>query len=158
MNLADKIIKIREESGLSQSEFAKKLHVTRQAVSRWECGETTPTIDTLRAIAVLFEIDANELLGVDPLLCQSCATHMKIETLGTNGDKSASVDFCKYCLEDGKFLYDMTFDEFMAEWNEEYLKMFNDDNGTSYDLEEGRKAFEAILKTLKRWKAKKEAK
>ena len=155
MNIASKISDIRTQNGLTQSDMAKKLFVTRQAVTRWENGDTTPTIDTLRHIAMLFEIDANDLLGVDPALCQSCATHLTVDSLGTNADESVNVDYCCYCFTKGEYTYEMTFEEFMSEWNEEYLKMFNDENGTNYDLEEGRKAFEAILKTLKRWTSNK---
>ena len=48
MNMAAKIIEIRKISGLTQNGLAAKLFVTRQAVSRWENGETTPTVDTLK--------------------------------------------------------------------------------------------------------------
>ena len=41
MNMADKIAETRRASGLTQEEFAEKLFVTRQAVSRWENGDTT---------------------------------------------------------------------------------------------------------------------
>ena len=45
------ILKLRKHLNLSQNEFAEKLSVTRQAVSRWENGETVPNIDTLKLIA-----------------------------------------------------------------------------------------------------------
>lgn len=63
MYLATKIIDIRKTCNLTQEEFAAKLFVTRQAVSRWENGETTPTIDTLKTISELFKIDANFFFG-----------------------------------------------------------------------------------------------
>ena len=45
------LLELRRRHKLSQSEMAEKLFVTRQAVSRWECGETIPNIDTLKLIA-----------------------------------------------------------------------------------------------------------
>ena len=42
------ILKLRTERGMSQDELADKIMVTRQAVSRWENGDTVPNTDTLR--------------------------------------------------------------------------------------------------------------
>ncbi|MFR1639690.1 MAG: helix-turn-helix transcriptional regulator, partial [Eggerthellaceae bacterium] len=42
MAIQDTLIALREQHGLTQSELAERLFVTRQAVSRWECGETQP--------------------------------------------------------------------------------------------------------------------
>lgn len=42
------ILKLRTERGMSQDELANKVMVTRQAVSRWENGDTVPNTDTLR--------------------------------------------------------------------------------------------------------------
>ena len=44
------ILKLRTERGMSQDELANKVMVTRQAVSRWENGDTVPNTDTLRLI------------------------------------------------------------------------------------------------------------
>lgn len=58
-NLANKILEIRKKNGLTQDEFAAKLFVTRQAISRWETGETTPSIDTIEKIIEIFNVDGN---------------------------------------------------------------------------------------------------
>ena len=50
MILADKIIRLRKKNGWSQEELAEKVFVTRQAVSRWENGETTPNTETLKLL------------------------------------------------------------------------------------------------------------
>ena len=47
MNTKDILYHLRTERGLSQDELAAKIFVTRQAVSRWETGETTPNVETL---------------------------------------------------------------------------------------------------------------
>ena len=45
------ILKLRTERGLSQDELADKIMVTRQAVSRWENGDTIPNTDTLKLLS-----------------------------------------------------------------------------------------------------------
>jgi len=51
MTLREKLIVSRNKAGLSQMELAERLGVSRQAVSRWESGDTTPTMDKLKALA-----------------------------------------------------------------------------------------------------------
>ena len=46
MAMSDTITQIRAEKGLTQEQMARDLFVTRQAISRWETGETSPSIDT----------------------------------------------------------------------------------------------------------------
>ena len=62
MALGDTIARLRQASGLSQSELAEMLYVTRQAVSRWENGETTPGIDMCKLIAVTLDVPISSLL------------------------------------------------------------------------------------------------
>lgn len=56
------IFESRQKAGLSQSELAYKLGVTNKAVSKWENGKSKPTTDTLRRLAVLFEIPLEKLM------------------------------------------------------------------------------------------------
>ncbi len=56
------IYNIRKNHNLTQKEMAEKLFVTRQAVSRWERGETKPNIDTLRLISRVFDISINAIV------------------------------------------------------------------------------------------------
>ncbi|MCK8625196.1 helix-turn-helix transcriptional regulator [Apilactobacillus sp. M161] len=67
MNLASKIKTQREQVGMSQSELAQKLHVTRQTVSRWENDQTIPNLDTLNDISDELDISLDELLKNDNL-------------------------------------------------------------------------------------------
>ena len=55
MDTKNVILELRTEMGLSQDELAEKVFVTRQAVSRWENGETTPNIETLKLLSKLFD-------------------------------------------------------------------------------------------------------
>ena len=57
------ILKLRTERGMSQDELANKVMVTRQAVSRWENGDTVPNTDTLRLLSKEFDVSINTLLG-----------------------------------------------------------------------------------------------
>ena len=73
METKDIIIKLRTEHGLSQEALAGKVFVTRQAVSRWETGETTPNTETLKLLSDLFGVSINTLLGSPrQLICQCC--------------------------------------------------------------------------------------
>ena len=73
MNTKDILLELRTKKGLSQDELAEKVFVTRQAVSRWENGETVPNTDTLKLLSRLFDVSINTLLG-EPrkLICQCC--------------------------------------------------------------------------------------
>lgn len=62
MDFRERLIKLRDERRLSQQELADLLDVTRQTVSRWESGKSSPSIQQLANICREFKIDANELL------------------------------------------------------------------------------------------------
>jgi len=59
------LLELRKKQGLSQDEMAEKLFVTRQAVSRWENGETVPNIDTLKMMSKVFGVSVGNLLGLE---------------------------------------------------------------------------------------------
>ena len=54
MNTREVIYELRRKKGLSQDELAEKVYVTRQAVSRWETGETVPNTETQKLLSNLF--------------------------------------------------------------------------------------------------------
>ncbi len=62
MELGNKIAKKRKDRGLTQSEFAEELNVTRQTVSRWEAGTVLPDIDKINDIATLLNVSCDYLL------------------------------------------------------------------------------------------------
>ena len=53
MDTKDILLQLRTRKGLSQEQLAEQVFVTRQAVSRWETGETTPNTDTLKLLSRL---------------------------------------------------------------------------------------------------------
>ena len=57
------ILELHKKRGLSQDELATKVMVTRQAVSRWENGETIPNMETLKLLSKEFNVSINKLLG-----------------------------------------------------------------------------------------------
>lgn len=60
------IKKIREDNNLTQRKLANKLHVTYQAVSKWENGKSIPDIEMLKIISETFNIDINEFFDTKP--------------------------------------------------------------------------------------------
>ena len=56
METKDVIYSLRTKCGMSQDELAEKLYVTRQAVSRWETGETVPNTETLKLLSAVFDV------------------------------------------------------------------------------------------------------
>ena len=61
--ISKNIKNLRKEKGLTQKELADLLHVTSQAVSRWEKGDVEPSIDTISEIASIFEVTTDEIIG-----------------------------------------------------------------------------------------------
>lgn len=64
--LANKLYDLRKDNGLSQEEFADKIGVSRQAVSKWERGEALPDTDNLITIAKLYGVSLDELISHTP--------------------------------------------------------------------------------------------
>lgn len=62
-NIPENLYNLRKKAGLSQEEFADKLYVSRQAVSKWERGEAYPDTENLIAISELFGITIDALLN-----------------------------------------------------------------------------------------------
>lgn len=65
MKLPDKIIKLRKANGWSQEDFAEKLNVSRQAISRWENGSALPDAQNVLQISKLFNVTTDYLLNDD---------------------------------------------------------------------------------------------
>ena len=135
MDTKEVLLELRTKNGMSQDELAEKIFVTRQAVSRWENGETVPNTETLKLLSNLFGVSINTLLGSpNKLICQCCGMPMEDEILGRNKDGSINEAYCKWCYADGTYTYSnmddlinvcvkhMVSDEFPEEKCREYLK------------------------------------
>ena len=143
------ILSLRTKNGLSQDELAEKVFVTRQAVSRWENGETVPNPDTLKLLSALFDVSINTLLGAPrKLICQCCGMPLEDSLLSREPDGSFNEDYCKWCYADGQFAYQdlQTLTDFLVE------HMSNE----NWSAEQARAYFEAQLPQLQHWREKKE--
>lgn len=149
MATKDVILSLRTKNGLSQDELAEKVFVTRQAVSRWENGETVPNPDTLKLLSALFDVSINTLLGAPrKLICQCCGMPLEDSLLSREPDGSFNEDYCKWCYADGQFAYQdlQTLTDFLVE------HMSNE----NWSTEQARAYFEAQLPQLQHWQEKKE--
>ena len=106
METKDVILKLRNEKGMSQEDLAEKLYVTRQAVSRWETGETVPNTETLKRLSKLFDVSINTLLGSPlQLVCQCCGMPLEDSTISRETDGTLNEEYCKWCYTEGNFTY-----------------------------------------------------
>ena len=106
MNTKDVILELRTKNGLSQDELAQKVFVTRQAVSRWETGETVPNTETLKLLSALFHVSINTLLGSPrQLVCQCCGMPLEDAILSKEKDGTLNEDYCQWCYADGTYTY-----------------------------------------------------
>ncbi len=106
MDTKDVLFELRSKKGLSQEELAEKVFVTRQAVSRWENGETVPNTETLKLLSNFFNVSINTLLGSPrQLICQCCGMRLEDSILSRNADGSLNEDYCQWCYADGTYTY-----------------------------------------------------
>ncbi len=106
MSTKDVIYELRTKNGLSQDELAEKVFVTRQAVSRWETGETVPNTETLKLLSKLFNVSINTLLGSPrQLICQCCGMPLEDSIISREKDGTLNEDYCQWCYADGTYTY-----------------------------------------------------
>ena len=106
MSTKEVLYDLRIKHGLSQDSLAEKVFVTRQAVSRWENGDTVPNTETLKLLSNLYNVSINTLLGSPhQLICQCCGMPMEDSILAHNKDGSINEDYCQWCYVDGTYTY-----------------------------------------------------
>ena len=163
MDTKDIILELRTKRGLSQEELAEKVFVTRQAVSRWENGDTTPNTETLKLLSKLFNVSINTLLGSPrQLICQCCGMPLEDTSISKELDGFFNEEYCKWCYADGEYMYhdmddlievcinNMTNEHFTSEQARVYMrnllpKLNYWKNHTNLD---GAEAFDAFKKQL----------
>ncbi len=133
MEFKDVFPRLRQEKGLSQEAVAERVFVTRQAVSRWENGETLPSVETLRRLSALFDVSINTLLGAPcSLICQRCGMPLNDAVMCREPDGSFNESYCKWCRSEGKFP-DQSLEElidflvaqyFVPTWSDEQARAF----------------------------------
>ena len=148
MAIKDVLPQIRRDKGLTQEELAHRLYVTRQAVSRWETGETTPSIDMAKLVAIALDVPVMRLLDLpQESSCQCCGTPFSVPDMpkGTDADGTENPDYCKWCYDDGKFT-GATMDD-VIEQSAPYLAQ-----AAGMSLDEAVSFMGALLPSLGRWK------
>ena len=135
---------IRKEKKMTQAELAEKVFVTRQAVSRWETGETQPNTETLKLLSKLFDVSINTLLGSPrQLICQCCGMPLDDSVTSRDTDGSFNEDYCKWCYTDGKFVYTS-----LGQLVDFLVEHFSSEQ---FPPEQARAYYEANLPKLKHW-------
>lgn len=147
METRDIIKKLREKNGLTQEQMAERLMISRQAVSRWENGETQPDTESLKLLSKEFDVSINTLLGTPrQLICQCCGMPLNEDSLiSREKDGSYNEDYCKWCYADGKFVYQSK--ESLLDYLVSHMP--NPDNLKDEDR---RIQFDVYLSQLKHWK------
>ena len=88
--------------------------MTRQAVFRWERGDTLPNTETLKLLSKLYDVSINTLLGSPrTLICQCCGMPLDDTTISREPGGAFNEDYCKWCYTDGEFAYD-SLEELMS--------------------------------------------
>lgn len=112
MTLAEKITHLRIVNGVSQEKLAATLDVSRQSISKWESGESLPTIDKILEISKLFAISTDELLNDEIVIHRglkvphTISGNAKTKYFGTDGFRGESnkVLTCDHAYKIGRFL------------------------------------------------------
>ena len=145
METKDVRVRLRNQNNMTQEELAEKVFVTRQAVSRWETGETTPNIEALKQLSAIFNVSINTLLGSEKkLVCQCCGMELDDSIMSREKDGTINQDYCQWCYTDGNFTYSKKED--LIDFCVEHLSSEN------WSKESVREYMTSLLPTLKHWK------
>ena len=145
MNTKDILLQLRTTKGLSQEQLAEQVFVTRQAVSRWETGETTPNTETLKLLSKLYDVSINTLLGAPrQLICQCCGMPLEDATTSHEPDGVFNENYCKWCYADGEFKY-KSMDE-LIDFCASHMA------SEAWPKEQVRAHMQAVVPGLKHWK------
>jgi transcriptional regulator with XRE-family HTH domain len=137
--------KLREEHGFSQDQLAERVMVTRQAVSRWETGETQPNTDTLKLLSKVYNVSINTLLGSPrQLVCQCCGMPLEDSIISREKDKTFNEDYCQWCYADGTYTYS-DMDDLIEVCIPNMVKQ-------GFTEEQARTYMKQVLPTLDYWK------
>lgn len=146
MEIQEILKNLREQHNLTQEQLAEKVMVTRQAVSRWETGETQPNTETLKLLSREYNVSINTLLGSPrTLFCQCCGMPLTEDgMISKELDGSYNEEYCKWCYMEGKFVYnslDMLLDFLVSHMP----------NPNNLSEKEQRSQFRDHLVILKHW-------
>ncbi len=148
MDAKNVLLELRTKHGLTQEELAEKVFVTRQAVSRWETGETQPNTETLKLLSKLFDVSINTLLGSPRrLICQCCGMPLDDSSISKEPDGSFNEEYCKWCYANGEFVY--------TSLGELVDFLVGHTSNKDFPPEQARAFYEAQLPKLNHWRSRK---
>ena len=146
MTTGEMLKNLREKHNLTQEELAERVLVTRQAVSRWETGETQPNTETLKLLSREYDVSINTLLGSPrQLICQCCGMPLDDDgMISREADGNYNEDYCKWCYTEGKFAY-QTKEALLG------FLLNHAPNPDGLSAEELRSRYDQYLSQLKHW-------
>ena len=146
MAMCELLKDLREKHNLTQEQLAERVLVTRQAVSRWETGETQPNTDTLKLLSREYDVSINTLLGSPrTLYCQCCSMPLSEDgMISRELDGFFNEEYCKWCYSDGKYTYQTK--DALLNFLIEHMP-----NPENLPAEERRSQYDAWLSRLKHW-------
>ena len=147
MEIKEILKNLREQHNLTQEQLAERVMVTRQAVSRWETGETQPNTETLKLLSREYNVSINTLLGSPrTLYCQCCGMPLTEDaSISREPDGDFNEDYCTWCYADGRFAYE-TKDSLL----DFLITHMPNPEGQSDEIR--RSAYDGYLSQLKHWK------
>ena len=147
MEVKEILKNLREKNNLTQEQMAQRVNITRQAISRWETGETQPDTQMLEVLSKEFDVSINTLLGSPrQLFFQCCGMPLSEDSmLSKENDGQFNEDYCKWCYSEGTFAY-KTKDSLL-----DYL-VTHMPNPENQNERERRKVFDYHLSQLKHWR------
>ena len=124
METKNVILELRTAKSWSQDKLAEQVFVTRQAVSRWEKGETIPNTETLKLLSKVFDVSINTLLGSpQQLTCHCCGMPLTDGDMSRETSGMINEDYCKWCYAEGDFTLDF-WKQYAALGGEEKFEEF----------------------------------
>ncbi len=147
MAFGETLAELRRQKDLTQQELAERLYVTRQAVSRWETGETTPGIDMMKLLAIVLDVPVTRLLEMPGSCCNSCGMILADQAeRGHEADGSISDAYCVWCYDEGRFLQEVDMESMI----EDCAPRMVEHGG--FSLDEAVSLLGAVLPHLDRWR------
>ncbi len=94
MDISRQIQELRKSQGLSQEQLAEAVSVSRQAVSKWESGQSQPDLDKLLQLSRVFDLSVDALLSDNPLAARAAAQSIEAEQPPEDDDlDQLTIDF-----------------------------------------------------------------
>lgn len=150
MSIGQVIKVVREERGLTQSQFAHELFVTQQALSRWEKGTAEPSIDMIRLISTRFEVPMARLMEMpDNGFCQKlCMPFYRPEDHGTETRMERETEIIATTAMKTAFFFRTM--PIAMNWSPHGAPMMAESCHIS--VEQAEDCMSALLPNLKRWR------